>query len=78
VLDRQTGEFLLGKPFARQTWARGLADKGRPIVIPDTDPIPEGNYVCPDAAGATNWASPSWDPRTKLLYIAARDSCAIY
>jgi alcohol dehydrogenase (cytochrome c) len=34
--------------------------------------------VCPDATGATNWSSPSWDPRTKLLYIAARDSCAIY
>jgi alcohol dehydrogenase (cytochrome c) len=78
LLDRETGEFLLGKPFARQTWAKGLDDKGRPIVIPDTDPTPEGSYVCPDATGATNWASPSWDPRTKLLYIAARDSCAIY
>ncbi len=78
VLDRETGEFLLGKPFTRQTWAKGLDDKGRPIVIPNTDPTPEGNYVCPDATGGTNWASPSWDPRTRLLYLAARDSCAIY
>jgi PQQ-dependent dehydrogenase (methanol/ethanol family) len=78
VLDRETGEFLLGKPFARQTWAKGLDAKGRPIVIPNTDPTPEGNYVCPDATGATNWLSPSYDPTTKLLYIGARDSCAIY
>jgi alcohol dehydrogenase (cytochrome c) len=78
LLDRETGEFLLGKPFTRQTWAMGLDDKGRPIVIPNTDPTPEGNYVCPDATGGTNWASPSYDPRTRLLYIAARDSCAIY
>lgn len=74
MLDRESGEFLLGKPFTRQ----GLDDKGRPIVIPNTDPTPEENYVCPDATGGMNWASPSWDPRTKLLYIAARDSCSTY
>jgi PQQ-dependent dehydrogenase (methanol/ethanol family) len=78
LLDRETGEFLLGKPFTRQTWAKGLDAKGRPMVIPDTDPTPEGNYVCPDATGGTNWDSPSWDPATKLLYIGARDSCATY
>jgi PQQ-dependent dehydrogenase (methanol/ethanol family) len=78
VLDRESGEFLLGKPFARQTWARGLDEHGRPLVIPNTDPTPEGTYVCPDATGATNWASPSYDPQTRLLYIAARDSCATY
>ncbi|MBI3668054.1 MAG: PQQ-binding-like beta-propeller repeat protein, partial [Acidobacteria bacterium] len=31
VLDRQSGEFLSGKPFAKQTWAKGLDDRGRPI-----------------------------------------------
>jgi len=78
LLDRETGEFLLGKAFTRQTWAKGLDAKGRPMVIPNTDPMPEGNYVCPDATGGTNWNSPSWDPSTRLLYIGARDSCAIY
>ena len=27
VLDRETGEFLFGTPFARQTWAKGLDKK---------------------------------------------------
>ena len=38
VLDRVTGEFITGKPFAKQTWAKGLDDKGRPIVLPNTTP----------------------------------------
>lgn len=78
VLDRDTGEFLTGKPFAKQNWAKGLDDRGRPILVPGMDPTPAGVYVCPDASGGTNWASPSWDPVTQLFYVAARDSCAVY
>jgi PQQ-dependent dehydrogenase (methanol/ethanol family) len=78
VLDRETGEFLLGKAFARQTWAKGLDDKGRPMVIPHTDPTPKGVYVCPDATGSTNWASPSYDPATGLFYVPVREGCATY
>ena len=36
TLDRETGEFLLGKPFALQTWAEGLDESGRPIRRPGT------------------------------------------
>jgi alcohol dehydrogenase (cytochrome c) len=78
VLDRETGEFLLGKAFAKQTWAKGIDAKGRPIVIPNTDPTPEGNYVCPDATGATNWNSPSYDPNTGLFYVSVIEACATY
>ena len=34
TLDRETGEFLLGKPFALQTWAQGLDENGRPDPRP--------------------------------------------
>jgi alcohol dehydrogenase (cytochrome c) len=78
VLDRVTGQFLTGRPFAKQTWAKGLDDKGRPIVLPGTDPTPEGNYVCPDAAGAANWGAPSFDAATGLLYVSVREACATY
>lgn len=47
VLDRQTGQFLHGKAFARQTWADGLDDTGHPIVKPGSTPTPEGTYVGP-------------------------------
>ena len=30
VLDRATGQFLLGKPFVKVNWASGLDEKGRP------------------------------------------------
>jgi len=78
VLDRVTGEFLTGQAFARQTWAKGLDDKGRPIVLPNTTPTPQGNYVCPDAAGATNWGAPSYDAATGFLLVSVREACATY
>jgi alcohol dehydrogenase (cytochrome c) len=78
VLDRLTGEFLLGKSFGNQTWAEGLDHTGRPIVKPSTDPSPEGTYVCPDAGGNTNWQSPSYDPITGLFFVAGVEACAVY
>jgi alcohol dehydrogenase (cytochrome c) len=78
VLDRETGQFLHGKAFSRQTWASGLDDSGHPIVKPGTDPTPAGTYTCPDANGATNWAAPSYDPKNNLFVIAVREACAVY
>ena len=51
VLDRETGEFLHGKPYARQTWAEGLDKKGHPIRIPNTFPSLEGTTVSPSIGG---------------------------
>jgi alcohol dehydrogenase (cytochrome c) len=73
VLDRVTGEFLVGAPFAKQTWAEGFDAKGRPIVRPGSDPTPEGNLIYPSITGAINWSSPSYSPLTKLFYIPARE-----
>lgn len=78
VLDRVTGEFLAGREFAKQTWAKGLDGKGRPIVLPNTTPTPQGNYVCPDAAGTANWGAPSYDPATNFFLVSVREACATY
>ena len=67
VLDRATGEFLLGKPFVEVNWASGLDAKGRPIRTPQ----PEDAHTYPGALGATNWYSPSYSPRTGLMYVSA-------
>jgi len=78
VLDRQSGQFLVGKQFARQTWAQGLDDSGRPIRLPNTAPTVEGTRVYPSVPGATNWFSPSYSPRANLFFVAARDEGGIY
>lgn len=78
VLDRETGKFLLGKPFATQTWAKGLDQNGRPIRLPNIDPTPEGTYIFPGVQGATNWYSPSYNPLTKLFYLATWENRSVY
>jgi alcohol dehydrogenase (cytochrome c) len=74
VLDRETGEFLCGTPYVKQTWARGLDARGRPIRLPNTEPTPEGTLVYPGLAGGTNWYSPSYSPRTRLFYVMAQEN----
>ena len=78
VLDRTTGQFLLGEPFVNQTWADGMDDSGRPIVRPGTDPTDTGSDVCPAIRGATNWWATSYHPGTKLFYLLAHESCMTY
>jgi alcohol dehydrogenase (cytochrome c) len=77
VLDRLTGEYLVGKPFARINWMTGLDGKGRPIVNQATVPSPEGALVYPDDDGTANWFSPSLDVKTGLLYQNVREKGAI-
>jgi alcohol dehydrogenase (cytochrome c) len=78
VLDRETGEFLMGKPFARQNWATELNSKGRPILMKSQEPSAEGTRLCPGLAGAANWMAPSYNPETKLFYFAVREQCDVY
>jgi alcohol dehydrogenase (cytochrome c) len=78
ALDRETGEFIAGRPYAKQTWAKGLDDRGRPMVIPGTEPTEEGNLVWPNLNGATVWFSPSYSPLSGLFYVAVREVGATY
>ena len=73
VLDRVTGEFLRGTPFAKQTWAERIDENGRPIRIPGMFPSEEGVLVYPSVNGAANWWSNTYSPRTELLYVVTYD-----
>jgi alcohol dehydrogenase (cytochrome c) len=73
VLDRVTGEFLLGKAFVKQNWNLGF-DNGRPVRDPRAKPTPEGTRIEPGTQGGTNWYSPSFSPRTGLFYISVWDN----
>jgi len=77
VLDRVTGEFLLGKPFVKVTWMDGFDDKGRPHRT--LSPSPEGTVIYPNNQGGTNWYNPAFNPRTGLVYIPTwLDTYSVY
>ena len=79
VFDRTDGELLLAEKFVdRVTWASGIGDDGRPIVIPGMEPKHGGTKVCPNVLGAANWPSVAFNPVTKLFYVNAREACGIY
>jgi alcohol dehydrogenase (cytochrome c) len=78
LLDRITGEFLLGTPYGRQNWAERIDEHGRPVLVPAKGPRPEGSTVYPGVHGATNWNSPSYNPETHLLYVAVREEGTIF
>jgi alcohol dehydrogenase (cytochrome c) len=72
VLERATGKFLLGKPFVKVNWSSGLDERGRPIRTPQ----PTGAPTYPGNQGGTNWYSPSYSPRTGLMYFSAWEDYA--
>ena len=78
LLDRVTGEYLLGSQYAKQTWAKGLDAKGRPILIPGKEPSDSGTLVWPSLQGSTNWFPPSFSPRTGLFYVSVREMGSYY
>ena len=51
VLDRATGQFLLGKPFVEVNWASGFDEKGRPMRVPGKLPTAEGTVIFAGQSG---------------------------
>lgn len=72
VLERATGRFLQGWPFTKLNWASGLDERGRPIQTPQ----PSDKPTYPGIQGATNWYSPSYSPRTGLMYVSVWEDYA--
>lgn len=79
VLDRTNGEFITGRPYAKQTWAKGLDAKGRPIPADEhSEPTEKGELIWPNMNGATVWMSPSYSPQTGYVYVPVREIGASY
>jgi alcohol dehydrogenase (cytochrome c) len=77
VLDRETGRFLHGQPFVKQTRAKGLTPEGRPIPAVEALPSPRGTLVWP-GNGGTNWWSPSYSPKTDRFYVHAHERPSVF
>jgi len=70
VIDRVTGQFISGQPFAQVTWARGLNEEtGRPIVNDAAHYGSQTIALSPGPGGAHNWSPMSFNPATGLVYI---------
>ena len=66
VLDRATGELLLGRPFIELNWFAGFDQRGRPLSH-----NAKGRTGCL-TAGATNWHPASFNPTTRVVLLSAR------
>ena len=78
VLDRATGEFLVGVPFVEQNWAKGLDSAGRPILSSDARTLPSGRLVKPGVAGGTNWQNAAFDPNSSSIFVAATEGASVF
>jgi len=78
VLDRKTGEFLLGVPFVEQNWAKSLNAVGRPILSVDSESSPSGRVTRPGVGGGTNWQNSAYDPRTSTIFVPATEGASVF
>ena len=78
VLDRATGEFLVGAPFVEQNWAKGFNAAGRPILSADAEISPAGRLIRPGVGGGTNWQNAAFDPRSGTIFVPATESASVF
>lgn len=78
VLDRATGEFLVGTPFVEQNWAKGLDRAGRPILASEGEASSIGRLVKPSMAGGTNWQNPAFDAAKGLIFVPATEGSSVF
>lgn len=78
LLDRETGRFLLARPFAKETWAHGIDSRGRPIVDPTARPTKQGTALFPSDGGGANWFAASYSPVTGFIYVPFREEAGVF
>src|SRR6266436_527120 len=78
VLDRVTGEFLVGVPFVELDWATGLTSTGRPILSDIAKVATAGRRTRPGADGGTNWQNPAFDQSRGLIFVHATLGSAVF
>ncbi len=78
VLDRVTGEFLVGVPYVEQNWADGLDSAGRPILSASAGFSSSGRLTRPGSTGGTNWQNAAFDLKSGLIFIPATEGAAVF
>jgi alcohol dehydrogenase (cytochrome c) len=78
VLDRTTGEFLVGVPYVELNWAKGLDSAGRPILSADAEGSASGRVTRPGVGGGTNWQNQAFDPKTATIFVPATEGASVF
>jgi alcohol dehydrogenase (cytochrome c) len=78
VLDRITGEFLVGVPFVEQNWAKGLDSEGRPILSSDAEVTFSGRLTRPGVGGGVNWQNAAFDEKRGLVFVPATEGASVF
>lgn len=78
VLDRTTGEFLVGVPFVEMNWAKGLDSAGRPILTSHADVTSSGRLTKPGSGGGINWQNAAFDEKSGLIFVPATEGASIF
>ena len=75
TVDRITGEHVATSKFGSvANWAKGLDDKGRPVLNPEKVATIPGAIV---PGSATNWPPPAYSPDTGLFYVPETNQLSI-
>jgi alcohol dehydrogenase (cytochrome c) len=75
TLDRETGKYLVVKPYVPLDYSSGLSKEGEPIPIADKDPQVGGSI---NIVNASNWPAPAYSAQTGLIYVNSVEGKAIY
>jgi alcohol dehydrogenase (cytochrome c) len=78
VLDRASGQFLVGVPFVKQTWASRLDERGRPVETGVSRPSLSGTLVSPGVGGGTNWQPPAFHPGLARIFVPATEGSSVF
>jgi alcohol dehydrogenase (cytochrome c) len=78
VLDRTTGEFLVGVPFVEQNWVQGLDAAGRPILTSHAELTSEGRLTKPGSGGGINWQNAAFEEKSALVFVPATEGASVF
>jgi len=78
VLDRTTGEFLLGVPFVEQNWAKCLDSAGRPVLSSEAEVSLSGRLTRPGVGGGTNWQNAAFDLKSESIFVPATEGASVF
>jgi alcohol dehydrogenase (cytochrome c) len=78
VLDRVTGEYLVGVPFVETDWATELTPTGRPILTDAAKVTVTGRRTKPGINGGVNWQNSTFDPGRGTIFIPAAESSSVF